>query len=223
MSIMGLSKFLLVMCAVCAWGSGNAATYQVIFKTTWNETNFPTNFPSDRHFSGLIGATHNGQVRFWEMGQFATVGIEDMAEQGSKSELMNEIQTATDEGKAEFTLSGEGISSSIDEVSLGFKISETYPLVTLVSMLAPSPDWFVGVHDLNLYEGGTWIKEITVNLSVYDAGTDDGTQYTSSDNEPASHGVITLLSSNVRDTDFLDGVNRINKTYVGTFTFRRIR
>jgi hypothetical protein len=223
MSMMRLSKLLFVLCAVLTWGSANAATYQVVFNTTWNESNFPTNFPSDRHFSDLFGATHNGQVRFWEVGQFASVGIENMAELGSNSELLNEIQSAINEGKAEFTLSGDYIPPSTDEVSLRFDISENYPLVTLVSMLAPSPDWFVGIHDLNLYEGGTWIAELTVNLSVYDAGTDDGTQYNSSDKEPISHGVITLLSSNAGDTDFLNGVHQINGAYVGTFTFTRIQ
>jgi hypothetical protein len=221
--MMRLSKLLFMLCAVLTWGSANAATYQVVFNTTWNETNFPTNFPLDRHFSDLFGATHNGQVRFWEVGQFASVGIENMAELGSNSELLNEIQSAINEGKAEFTLSGDYIPPSTDEVSLRFDISESYPLVTLVSMLAPSPDWFVGIHDLNLYEGGTWKEEVTVNLSVYDAGTDDGTLYTSSDNEPISHGVITLISSNVGDTDFLNGVHRTNGAYVGTFTFKRIQ
>lgn len=223
MYIKRLAKLLLVVCAVFTWGSGNAATYQVIFKTIWNETNFPTNYPSGRHFSGLIGATHNSQVRFWEVGQLATPGIEAMAERGSKDALMNEIQTAANEGKAESTLSGDGISSSTDEVSLGFSISENYPLVTLVSMVAPSPDWFVGVHDFNLYEGGIWVDEITVNLFVYDAGTDNGSRFTSPDSEPLSHGVITLLSSNLGDTDFLNGVHRVNGTYIGTFTFKRIQ
>ena len=48
-------------------------------------------------------------------------------------------------------------------------------------MIAPSPDWFVGVDSLNLYEDGAFVDEKTVVLYAYDAGTDSGTTYTSPD------------------------------------------
>ena len=31
-------------------------------------------------------------------------------------------------------------------------------------MIAPSPDWFVGVHGLSLIENGEWVAEKTVTL-----------------------------------------------------------
>ena len=48
-------------------------------------------------------------------------------------------------------------------------------------MIAPSPDWFVGVDSLNLYENGSFVDEKVVTLFAYDAGTDSGTNYTSPD------------------------------------------
>jgi hypothetical protein len=50
-------------------------------------------------------------------------------------------------------------------------------------MIAPSPDWFVGVAALSLYGDDGWIEELVVDLYPYDAGTDSGPSYTSP-NEP---------------------------------------
>jgi hypothetical protein len=54
--------------------------------------------------------------------------------------------------------------------------------VTVVTMLAPSPDWFVGVSGLDLRRGDAdWADEVFFDLQVQDAGTDDGAGYTAAD------------------------------------------
>jgi hypothetical protein len=156
-------------------------TYTVTFESRWSAASHPDGFPPNPHFSGLIGVGHNGTVTFWSEGELASPGIENMAETGSKSPFTNEIATAIAAGSADSTLSGNGIGTSPGTISLTFEITEQFPLVTLVSMLAPSPDWFVGVSGLNLLENGEWIESLSVELFVYDAGTDSGTSYTSAD------------------------------------------
>jgi len=200
----------------------DSATYAVTFTTDWESDLFSTNFPAGRHFSGLIGVTHNEQAIFWEPGQLAGSGIENMAETGSKQPLQTEMEEAIGNGSAEFLLSGGGISSSNDQVDLEFSISQDYPLVTLVSMVAPSPDWFVGVRDLSLFLNGGWVESVSVDLVVYDAGTDTGSTFTAANADTVPQGIIALLSSQIGDTDFLDGVHRDNGSYIGTFTFSRL-
>lgn len=47
-------------------------------------------------------------------------------------------------------------------------------------MINPSPDWFVGVSDLELcLSNGSWIDKKTLFLYPYDAGTDNGPTYIS--------------------------------------------
>lgn len=41
-------------------------------------------------------------------------------------------------------------------------------------MIAPSPDWFIGLSNFNLYKNQQWVADTTVKLFVYDAGTEDG-------------------------------------------------
>ena len=129
------------------------ATYTVTFTSTWSAATHPVDFPTNPHFSGLVGATHNNTVSFWNTGGLASAGIESMAETGSKTLLINEMSASAD---VEYILSGNSIPTSPGEVTLTFDISSDFPLVTLVSMLAPSPDWFVGTSGFNLYDGNAW-------------------------------------------------------------------
>lgn len=192
----------------------SAAEYTVTFESTWSATTHPDGFPSNPHFSGLIGATHDTTLTVWEVDGLASPGMESMAELGSKSALTGEFNAAITAGSAGNLLSGGGIAVSPGTVSLNFEITATHPRVTLVSMLAPSPDWFVGVSGLNLMEGDTWIDEVEVELYVYDAGTDSGPTYTSSNADTQPPAPITRLES----APFL-----INGSVapVGVFTFTR--
>lgn len=200
------------------------ATYRVDFTTVWRATNFPVNFPNSAHFSGLVGATHNEQVKFWETGQLATMGLELVAETGSKGALRNEIEVAKTAGTAEFLLDGGGISSLSTKVSLEFDINNTYPLVTLISMLAPSPDWFVGVRDLNLFDSdaNAWKQTVAVDLVLYDSGTDSGLQFTSSNANTFPAEIITRLTSHISDTNFVNGVHNLSALHLGTMLFTQL-
>jgi len=173
----------------------DTAKFQLTFNSTWSAATHPDMFPGNPHFSGLIGATHNQNGQLWEPGTLASPGIESMAETGSKSPLMDEIQQAIQMGWADGLISGGGIGLSPGSVSVEFETSATHSLLSLVSMIAPSPDWFVGVHGVELRPGGKWIDTLTLELAPYDAGTDSGTTYTSPNAEPAVHNPITTLVS----------------------------
>ena len=192
------------------------ARYRVLFNATWSATTHPNQFPSAPHFSGLIGGTHNDQVKFWETGQNATPGIKSMAETGGQSILANEVRAAIQAGTAERVIRGGGIGRSPGLVSLEFEISQDFPLVTLVSMIAPSPDWFVGVRDLNLLESGDWVEGRTLELLPYDAGTDSGVTFNSANaptNPPRPIRRITEPPLG----------NGRTAAPLGTFTFSRIQ
>jgi len=189
------------------------AAYAVRFDSTWSRETHPYEFPLTPHFSGLIGGTHNDTVTFWRPGELASPGIENMAENGSKTPLNLEVAARVAEGSAGEVLSGGGIGLSPGTAVASFTATREYPLVTLVSMIAPSPDWFVGVSALNLLESGDWAERVVIDLHAYDAGTDDGIIYTSPDAEAAPHVPI----ARIRSQPFPDD------TPLGTFTFTRIR
>jgi hypothetical protein len=156
------------------------ATYELVFEATWSAETHPTDFPGNPHFSGLIGAVHSEDAGVWEDGGMASPGIKNMAETGGKDPLDAEIQALIDEGTVCELISGGGVSESPGEAAVTFTATEECPLVSVVTMIAPSPDWFVGVYDFDLrHSAGGWTDEAVVELYPWDAGTDGGTSYAS--------------------------------------------
>lgn len=187
------------------------ASYLVTFDATWSAATHPTNFPADPHFSDLIGATHNDQVSFWQTGTLASAGIEAMAELGSNSPLDDEIAVAIVAGDAGEFLLAAGIDSP-GQQALVVQATQDHSLLTLVAMIAPSPDWFIGVSGTDLLPGGEWVDELTVELHAYDAGTDSGVSYESPDLDTDPADDISHLTT----SPFDGGVP------LGTFTITRL-
>lgn len=191
------------------------ASYVVTFDATWTRRTHPTEAPDNPHFSRLIGGTHDARVAFWTPGALASRGIEDMAEIGATTPLDLEVESAIAAGTAEFLLRGDSIPRNPGRSSLAFSISQGHSRVTLVSMVAPSPDWFVGVAGLDLFAGGRWADEIVIPLEPWDAGTDDGRTFESRNREAIPHRPISLITTSPLAPDG-------TAAPLGTFTFKRV-
>ena len=169
------------------------ATYDVTFRGLWTTSVTSGGLPGGAHFTRLIGGMHNAGVTFLRDGGRATAGVEFMAELGGTSTLASEVRAA--EPDALDVLLGSGNirptgSSTIDPVTL----TTDHSRVTLLTMIAPSPDWFVGVSGLSLLaEQGEWMESLTVNLYPWDAGTEDGTEFSLSNPATTPQGVITSI------------------------------
>ena len=213
-----LPALLLVVCPAGCGGDGApaspsddcsaSATYGVTFTATWDATSHGSSppFPSNAHFSRLVGSTHLEQVSFWSGGATATQGIENMAETGSVTVLCDEVQAEADQGRAGDCIRGQEASfSSPGTATLAFGVDERFPFLTLVSMIAPSPDWFVGVDGIALQQGGCWLPRIEMELTGHDAGTDSGATFTAVDADVTPHepiGPIEALPDDVREVPF---------------------
>ena len=157
------------------------ARYKLTFNATWSVQTHPNEFPASAHFSGLIGMAHNTNAMLFANGELASDGIKNMAETGSKNPLEAEIQNFISNGTGFTLISGGGIGSSPGEVSLEFDIIISHSLVSVVSMLAPSPDWFIAVSNIDLFDNDGWVTSKTITVDIYDAGTDDGATFSSPD------------------------------------------
>ncbi|TDY05783.1 spondin domain-containing protein [Meridianimaribacter flavus] len=188
--------------------SQTTAVYDVVFNSIWNEADHGT-FPNNPHWSKLVGVNHNANITFLELGGIASQGIEDVAELGINDAFESEVQTSITNGDAQQYIDGDQLATATGNIEvLGLQISEDYPLLTLVSMIAPSPDWMIAVNGVNLRASGTWEDSIVIDLYVYDAGTDSGMNYSSPNADITPHVPITSLS----------GVAPFNTEKVGTLT-----
>ncbi len=190
----------------------DSALYRIEFEATWSDSTHPDDFPSGAHFSPLIGGVHNDSVSFWELGDTASPGMEDMAETGRTRTLAGEVREEIPDN-ALAVVEGSGTrspgSTEIDTVVVNVE----YPLVTLVTMIAPSPDWFAGVTGQSLLdEDGEWVDGLRVVLYPLDAGTDSGNTYTSPNRNTSPKEPISSLK----------GMYPFSDEPVGTYVFKLI-
>ena len=201
--------------SVCAAVSAEQVTYRVTVEGAWTATSHPHEYPADAHFSWLIGATHDEGYRLFETGSFATPGLEALAEQGELSPYDAEIQAAIDQGNAGTAFQARPVERMPGNTVFEIAVDERRPLVSLVTMIAPSPDWFTGVADVRLLENGQWIAEKTLALEAWDAGTDSGATFTSPDAD-------TMPRTEVGRTAGLHFAADGKSIPVGAVTFKRL-
>lgn len=180
-----LYTFLIYSSIGISIAQNSTATYRVVFESNWSQKTHPHpsgNIPSNAHWSKLVGATHNDQVTFFEMGSISSPGFENVAELGSNSVFFSEINTAIDNDTASSLIDGPGLSSALGSMIINeVTTTNEHPLISLVSMIAPSPDWVIAINSTPLRDDTeNWVDEITFDVYPYDAGTDSGTDYTSS-------------------------------------------
>lgn len=175
--------------------TSDTATYRLTFTANWTSNSHPTDYPSNPHFSGLIGMSHNSDVTLYKTGENASEGIKVMAETGGKTPLTSEINALIQNKTAFELISGGGVSTGTGNVSVEFKVTKTHSLVSIVSMIAPSPDWFVGVSGVNLLENDQWVSSKEVSPGTYDSGTDSGTTFTSANQATSPATPISIITS----------------------------
>jgi len=146
------------------------ARYRVTIVSTWTAASHPTTLPSNSHFSPTVVAAHGEAGDLFVRGAFASPGIEQMAESGGTSTLRNELagDPTVSSVRTGTSISGAG------EQSFEITLDQGASMVSLVTMLAPSPDWFVGIRDEAMFSDGAWSSSVTLDLRPYDAGTDSG-------------------------------------------------
>ena len=184
-----------------AAAAGASATYTVTFTGAWTAEATPGGLPDGAHFSPLIGGVHNADVAFLEPGGQATPGIESMAERGRTATLTEEIQAAGANALSVLRKdSGPGATAT--DTFEAVTVTADHPRITLLSMIAPSPDWFVGVFALSLLDAeGNWIEALTVDLHPWDAGTEEGDDFSFDNAATVPHGTITSLQGTSRFSD----------------------
>jgi hypothetical protein len=194
----------------------DGATYEVTVSGLWTAERFPLEYPkagvlTGPHFSGVIGASHNGQYALFGDGRQPTAGLERLSEEGKHSPLDQEIKDAIAAGRAGALFETGPIKDFGQSVKGTVRVSLANPQVSAVAMIAPSPDWFAGVAGVSLVEGGRYVAEKTVDLYAWDAGGDAGTTYAAADADLAPKQATMIASA-----------KHFGEKPVARITFRRI-
>jgi len=198
------------------FGQETTATYRLTFDASWSRTSHPYQFPFDARWSPVVGLTHNADGSLFETGATASQGIINMSQTGSRDPLNDEIDAVIATGVGEFRINAlTRVNPSPDTITTTFTVSESHSLVSLVSMIAPSPDWFVAMRDVDFFENGEWVESKTIEFSPYDSGSDDGETFASPNLATAPLQGITALTDGPL---FANGQN----ASLGAWRFERI-
>ena len=190
----------------------SVATYDITFTSVWNATDHGT-LPSGAHWSNLVGANHISANEFLQMGTMATLGVENVAEVGNNSEFESEINASIMSNNSEQLINVTSVNTATGSVTISnLEIDQQYPLLTLISMIAPSPDWFIALNSYDLRQGGNWVSNATIDLFAYDAGTEEGTAYSTTN-------AATIPQENITS---LVGVAPFNNQRIGYFTINLV-
>jgi hypothetical protein len=180
--------------------SADAAIYEVTFQSTWTKASLPLDYPegsalnpASAHFSGLIGAPHGSAYSLFAAGGIASAGVVSVSHTGSKSPLNDELMAARSAGTAG-AMFETGVFFDVDSPkSTTFEVSDTFPMVSFVTMIAPSPDWMTGVSAVSLKdENGKWVDQKTVDAMAWDSGAYEGSTYKVDEKPTAPRAAISL-------------------------------
>ena len=168
---------------------GDEAEYRITFNGGW--TLQP--LPGGAHFTPIIGATHAQSDAIFSIGGLASPGVENVAETGSTGVLAFEINQMVADGTAGTLILRPGNIGPAAEVTVDFSASSDHSMMTMLTMIAPSPDWFVGVNSFELRPGNQWIESAVIVLNSYDGGTENGTGFSLTNPATNPQEIIQML------------------------------
>ena len=95
-------------------------------------------------------------------------------------------------------------------------VQNMYSMVSLITMIAPSPDWFVGVDSYDLCGMNGWKENVTMDLLPWDAGTGNGLNYSPKTGDTMPVNVIMRIT-----TDGNSDISEHANVAFATVTFTR--
>lgn len=151
--------------------------YQVTIVSNWNVMDH-VSVPGNAHFSPVVSVAHNEKYQLLSIGGMATEGLQELAETGRTGLIVREIQVAMQTGKIGNLVVTQNQFVK-DQLRQTFTVTVTpeTPYLSFVTMIAPSPDWIVGLSKVRLFDRETGFSKGTVQpqaLYAIDAGTENG-------------------------------------------------
>eukprot|EP00051_Salpingoeca_urceolata_P030955 m.10004 g.10004 ORF g.10004 m.10004 type:complete len:310 (-) comp3656_c0_seq2:162-1091(-) len=174
-----------------------AATYKVTFSGIWDKSRTVRKFPSDPHWSPLVPTNHKKNFRLFREAKQATPGLVTVAEIGAPTTLVNELKSNQ---RVKTAVVGN-VHDSPGTQTVMIRVSEGYPFISGVSMMAPSPDWFAGFR-VKLCRRGEWRQRRSGSGHLYDAGSDSGKTFNSRDKATNPQADVSRITSSTGNKDF---------------------
>lgn len=192
------------------------ATYRVIFEPNFTTQFHPNDYPDDAAFIKPIIVAHSASTSIYSVGSSASPGLKLYAEDGDSSTLFTEHTGGEDNVNPIVLLQGTDNVGPTESKTYTITITPSTTLISFVTKISPSPDWFLGVNSVNLVTSdNTLLESTSFELYAIDAGTDAGATYESA-NDPVTESIKVRTGQPLSDNDDETGKN------LGTLTIERV-
>ncbi len=180
-------------------------TYKVTLKVNWPETPasiYPEGADGstiDQHVTPMALISHASTVNLWQTGQSASEQVAEVAVSGKTDKIETLFKSLLDANTATDDCFLSKLNDRDDDDSCNIEFTPTNSFLSGIAMLAPSPDWFIGVSALDMCDTTTnkWKTTGTVKLYGYDAGVRTGTTWalsTTTNTEVIRRGIDLEIS-----------------------------
>ncbi|EDQ34971.2 Spondin N [Hoeflea phototrophica DFL-43] len=194
-SIGTIAALMLLVAPISAMDADETATYQLELDITWSAETNPLEFPLGAHLSSVLAATHHGRYTMFRDGDTASSGLELVAENGRTSIMKAEMAEAQRRDRLDAIIEAGALKKVPGQVTMTITAKKSHPLLSFVTMIAPSPDWFTGAADVSLIQDDKWIEQQEITLWAWDSGTDSGESYTAQNLDTQPRQSIRLVTT----------------------------
>ncbi len=191
-----VSLVVVLLFSAAGYALADGARYRLELDVTWSTQTHPHEWPAEGgHLSDLIGVTHHSRYVMFADGRTATTGLKLVAENGRSSIMQAELDEADRRKRIGAVFQADGLKQVPGKIVVEFDAGVDHSLVSFVTMLAPSPDWFTGAASVPLHADGAWRARVDGLLFAWDAGTDSGVTYIAENAETQPAESIRLLAT----------------------------
>lgn len=204
-------------------GCKGEATYQLTFFNLLKPQFFGSLIPdTGLVYSPLAGVSHSNRLSFFTIRGYASKAVEQIAETGVNARfirLAKRLRRQT--GKVTSVVDAASPTMPGKSTTVTLKVTCQNPFVTVIGMIAPSPDWIVQINNFNTVDtdSGDFIRYDSGTLIAYDTGVDNGREFT-----PPSDLTLVLPTSPRMNIAPLveDETDRFEGRVVGKYFIKRI-
>ena len=184
--------------------------YRVTLIGDWNKLKNPDWHVSGSHLSPFVAWSYYNTIDdpVYQVFTKASEGFEIMAETGGTAKLEEELEVEIDKGTV-FDYSVGKLIFTPDTTNTILHLDENNSIASVVSMIAPSPDWFIAIR-ANLYQNKSWIDDVTIDALNFDAGTDSGKKFKS-------------FNKNTEPKEDITPLEDASEIPIASFRFKRIK
>ena len=152
-------------------------TYKLTLTSLWDSDDHKGR-PPGAHFSPLVISLHKKNYALFPKGELTRPALEPVAELGATGEIEKELKSETSKGTVEYfkITKNQSVPKTPVQTHTFEVFSTEASFFSFVSMIAPSPDWVIGVDSLSLLDDqGDFIEDTEdIELFAYNAGTEEG-------------------------------------------------